>query len=431
MLMLLRVLAGLALGTAVFAGLLFLLVVVNFTQRLENPAVYKAAISDTGAYSRIYDEVLADEALREQTASLLGDIDLAAHDEAVQVLREVMPPAYLREQTEDNIDRFTGFLRGDLDRLELYVILKEPLERVEPALRGRVHRVIDELEIADPPPSDCSPSVLQRLAAESAAPYSRLSQGKLPESAPSLKILSRECREREWDRWFDLVADHPSLDSQTALIIGGRREELRETFVEGDTRGFLKAVADPAVEPLIDDALADVRRDLPADNRLDLLEWQSERSQDPTGRGIEEHAETLREVVGAVNGPGRTGALTLVALGSLLLALVHLPRPAAMLRWPGVTLALGGVVCLAVGVALNAAVPGRVREAFALAASKSGNAPASMTNLAGDLLESFLRQATAGFIPAAVSVMVLGVVLVVASLFWGALSSPVRRILSG
>ena len=431
MLTLLRVLAGLALGTAVFAGLFFLLVVVNFTQRLENPQVYKAAISDTGAYNRIYDEALADEALREQTARLLGDIDLAAHDEAVDLLREVMPPAYLREQTEDNIDRFTGFLRGDLDRLELYVILKEPLERVEPALRGRVHRVIDELEIADSPTADCSPAALQRLAAESAAPYSRLSRGELPESAPSLEILSRECREREWDRWFSLVAGHPALDSQAALIIGGRREELRETFIEGDTRGFLKAMADPAVEPLIDDALADVRRDLPADNRLDLLEWQSERSHDLTGRGIEEHAETLREVVGAVNGPGRTGALTLVALGSLLLALVHLPRSAAMLRWPGVTLALGGGVCLAAGWALNAAVPGRIREAFALAASQSGNVPASMTNLAGDLLESFLRQATDGFIPAAVTVMVLGVVLIAASLSWGALSSRVRRILSG
>ena len=45
----------------VVAGLLFYLVVVKFTQRLEDPQVYNAAISDTGAYTRIYDEVLTDE----------------------------------------------------------------------------------------------------------------------------------------------------------------------------------------------------------------------------------------------------------------------------------------------------------------------------------------------------------------------------------
>ena len=115
----LRAIAGLALGTVIFAGLLFYLVVGNVSQRLENPQVYQVAISDTGAYSRIYDEVLVDAALREQTGRLLGNMEIATHEEAVQVLRDIMPPAYLREQTEDNIDRFTGYLlRQDEAELE-------------------------------------------------------------------------------------------------------------------------------------------------------------------------------------------------------------------------------------------------------------------------------------------------------------------------
>ena len=66
-------------------------------------------IQNTDAYNRIYDEVLVDEALEDYTGDLLGGIEVEDQDEAVEILRDVMPPAYLREQTEDNIDRFTGF----------------------------------------------------------------------------------------------------------------------------------------------------------------------------------------------------------------------------------------------------------------------------------------------------------------------------------
>ena len=79
---------------------------VNFTQRLDDPEVYAAAFSEADAYDRIYDEVLADGELRERTSRLLGGVDFAVHDEAVDVLRQVMPPEYLREQVEANIRTF-------------------------------------------------------------------------------------------------------------------------------------------------------------------------------------------------------------------------------------------------------------------------------------------------------------------------------------
>ena len=416
----------LALGISVLACLLYLLVVANFTQRLEDPEVYRVAISDTGAYGRIYDEVLADEALQGQTGRLLGDIDLAAHGGAAEVLRDIMPPAYLQEQTEDNIDRFTGFLRHESEDLEIYVSLKEPLERIEPVALGEVHQVIDELEIAEPGSSGCSPTALRRLAAASAEPLARLSAGELPDSAPSLNLLTRECRERELGPWLDLVLDDPLIDSHAALIIGNEREELRRTFIEGDTRGFLKAVADPLVKPVIEDAGAGIRRNLQADDRFDLLEWLANQSEDLSRQDIEEQAESLRQALGVANGPGRLVALALAVLGILLLALLHLPRPAAMLRWPGITLAMGGGICLIVGFTLNAFVPGTLKDAIVQSASYPSNVPASAVNLAGDLLESFGRQATAGFIPAVVMVIALGVVLIAASLFYGKLSSAVR-----
>ena len=427
MITLLRAVAGLILGTVIFVGLLFYLVVGNVSQRLENPQVYKVAISDTGAYSRIYDEVLVDAALREQSSRLLGNMEIATHEDAVQVLRDIMPPAYLQEQAEANIDRFTGYLHYESEDLELYVSLTEPLERIEPVALGEVHQFIDGLEVAEPESSGCSLAALQQLAADAAAPYAQLSQGKLPQSAPSLKILSRECREREFDRWFGLVVDDPLLNSPAARILQDEREELRRTFVEGDTRGFLKAVAEPAVEPLTGGAVAGLRRNLQPNDRFNLLEWVADQSPDLSRQDIEAQAESLREALDAVNGPGRSIALALAALGSLLLALVHLPRPSSMLRWPGITLLMGGGICLIVGFALNMVIPSQLKKAVAQSGSYSAEVPASAVNLASDLLESFGRQATAGFIPATVTVMAMGGILIAASLSYGRLLALVRR----
>ena len=428
---LLRALAGLILGMVVFAGLLYFLVVVNFSHRLREPEVYNVAISDTDAYNRIYDEVLVDDALEDETANLVGDLDIDDNDEAVDILRDVMPPAYLQEQTEGNIDRFTSFLRYEQEDLEIYVGLAEPLERIEPAVLSKVHRVIDGLEIEEPESSGCSVAALQGLVAAYSELLAQLSDGELPESAQSIAILSDSCRRNDFDQWIELVLDHPAMNSQAALILESHRQAIRESFVDGDTRAFLKTVADPLVMPLIEDAVSDIRRRLQRDDRFDVLDWVAGESDDITREDIEEQAESLRQVVSTASGPGRLVSLLMVVLGCLLMAAVHLPRPAEMLRWPGLTLLTGGGVCLVVAFVLNSAIPGQIREAITNAVSYSADVPVAAIDLAGDLMESFARQATAGFIPSAVTVMVLGGALVVASLFAGALTAIVRRLLPG
>jgi hypothetical protein len=187
---LLRAGAGLILGLIIFAGLLYSLVLVNFSQHLEDPEVYKSAINETDAYNRIYDEVLVDDALEDQTDDLLGGVEVATHEEVVDVLKDVMPPSYLREQTEDNIERFTGYLVGDYEELNFYVDLKEPLNRIKLLVVERVDEVIDGLEIKEPSSSspagtgrststdssgECSEQSLIDLASEFSEPLSQFS----------------------------------------------------------------------------------------------------------------------------------------------------------------------------------------------------------------------------------------------------------------
>ena len=428
----LRALGGLILGLVVVAGLLYLLLVANITQRLEDPELYRTAFTETDTYNRIYDEVLVDEALQEQTGGLLGGVDLEAQ-EAVEVLRDVMPPEYLQEQTEANIERFTGFLSHDLDKLNLYLELNEPLARVEAVVLDQTEQVIAELEVEEPPtaPTECTADSLQNLAADLAGHFAGLSEGKLPESVPSLETLDEECRRQEFDSWIDKVANDPQVDSEAARIIEDERDDLRESFIEGDTKAFLEQAAAPLVSPVVDHSLEDIRRDLQANDQLDLLEKLAENSSALSREDIDEQAEFLRNTVRTANRTGGVIALVMVVVGSLLLVALHFPKPTNMLRWPGIALLLGGGVCLVVGFLLNSALPPRVRDAIASPADYSSDIPMPAISLAGDLVESFVSQLTSGFLPGAVTVAVIGAVLFGASFFAYQIWHTVSRLRSG
>ena len=428
----LRIVASLMLGLVILAGLLCYLLLVNISQRLDDSEVYKDAIDRTDAYNRIYDEVLVDEGVQDQTLDLIGGVDLEAQ-ESIEALRDVMPPAYLQEQTEANIDRFTGFLSHDLERLDLYLELREPLDRVEAVVLDKTEQVISEIEIEEPgtATTECTADSLQSLAGDLASEFAGLSAGQLPESVPSLETLDEECRRQEFDNWIDQVANNPRIDSETARIIEDEKDDLRQSFIEGDTSAFLEKAAAPLVSSVIDDSLEEIRGDLQANDRLDLLEELAESSDDLTREDIDEQADSLRGVIGAVNGQIRVAALLLVIVGCVLLAAVHFPRPRAMLLWPGLSLVFGGGVCLIMGFVLNSAIPVGIGHLLADPASYSPDVSIAAIGLAGDLSESFARQVTAGIIPASVAVTVVGGVLVVASLFADVLWPGIRRFLPG
>ena len=419
----LRAVISVALGAVITAGLGFYLVVTNVTQRLDDAAVYNAAFDETDAYARIHDAVLVDEALEEHTGDLLGDVEIVDQDDVADVLRQLFPPDYLQEQTEGNIDRFTAFLRYERDDLAIYVELQEPLERIEPAVLDKVHGYIDEMEIEAPRSPGCSPATVQRMAHAYAELYTQLSDGMLPQSAPSLNTLPRECRRGEFDRWFDLVLDQPSMDPQTALALRDAREDMRRSFVDGDTRDFLKDVSGSLVKPQIDGAIADLRQDLQPNDRLDLVELLTDEPEGSERAEFDELAESLREGLSDINGRGRFLALAAVAVAGLLLAAVHLPRPEAMLRWPGVALLAGGSLSLVAGLVLNSGLPGLVRE-LVTEASTDNDVPVAAVELAKDVLEVFAREVTSGFMPGTVTVMVVGGVLIAASVAHGRLASP-------
>ena len=414
---LLRVLVRLLLGLVVLVALLYFLVISNLTQRLIDDQVYYDALNDTDAYNRIYDEVLVDEALREQTDNLLGNVQLKVHDEVVALLREILPPDHLQEQLEDNIERLTGYMNGEADQLEIYLELRETLVRIPPAVLAEVHRVIDALDLPEPEvvEPDCSPDAVRQLAADAALLFQELSSGRLPESVPSLQGMDQVCREQEFARWFEYVVDDQALGSRASALLAGAREELRQSFVEGDARAFLKVASESLVGPLARDAIEDIRSELLPGDRLDLIQMLADQDDELTKEEIEESAEAMRELVTTSHGLGRVIALVVAVVGSVLLALVHWRNTAHMLRWPGAVLAFSGAVSLIVGYSLNSAVPGVLKNEAVESLAQSGQAPESAIKLAGELMESLGHQVTAGFVLPATIVILVAAALIAAS----------------
>ena len=458
---LIRAALGLVLGMAIFAALIYYLVVGNISQRLQDAEVYAVAISDTDAYNRVYDEVLVDEALNDELAALLGNVEFQGHDSAhrVGVLRDVMPPSYLQEQTEANLVRFTGFLRNEREYLEIHVDLSEPLRRIEPAVWAEIDRVLDQAEVEDVSHLTCSDADRDRLLTEYALTLNRLTRGEIPEAVSPLPGLAYVCRWGGPNLWLAGLLEASPINSRAAEILVvswnqlvDRMEEIHgpqaqgtpsttgsiandpqsvRDFVEQVSKDSLKLLVRPLVQPQIDNAIAEIKLELQHGNQLDLLRLATDNTDDLVREDIDEAAEGVREFVRAASGPGRVVALVVAVVGCLLLAAVHFPRPVTMLLWPGVTLFLGGGVCLAIGAVINSAIPRELKEAVVHSADYSPEVPTAAISLAGDLLESITRQATTGFMPAAITVIVVGGALIAASFFADALWAVLRRVLPG
>ena len=203
------------------------------------------------------------------------------------------------------------------------------------------------------------------------------------------------------------------------MLLSGSREEMRQPFYDGNIKTFLKAAATRLIGPLVEDAIAEIRGELRPNDRLYFIEA----SGSPTGDDVDDQvAAAVRDSINAARGPGKYISILIVALGSVLLAVVHMPSPAAALRWPGVALVLGGTVGLISGLVFNSVIPGLLKRAVTDVEINGSSVPTSALNLVGDLAESIGRHATAGFVPWAVTVILLGAALIAAS---GSLNSPV------
>ena len=255
------------LGVVIFVGFGLSLALGNFSDKLLNADFYRNMIVAEDTYNRIYDEVLVDEALEDKTAEFLGNIKVANYQEIVGLVREIAPPAYIRGQVEDAISRTVDYLNEDVDYLDVHVDLTKPLENVKPVMFAYLDRKIDELELIDPGTVSCPIDAtinqnLSNLAGDFMAKFLAMSKGEIPVEAPSLAALQLLCRQMLFVGFYDHLLDSTDLPAEANQSLRDQRKRLNGFFESGDTLAMLKVASRSLTEPLIDEAIVQIRQDL-------------------------------------------------------------------------------------------------------------------------------------------------------------------------
>ena len=414
----LRAGAGLVLGVVIFVGFLFFLILNNFSDKLLSADFYMNTIAAEDTYDRIYNEVLVDDELKDRTQELLGDIKVVEHQEIVDLLEEIMPPAYIKGQVEASIDRTIDYINEDVDRLEVYVELAEPLENVKTVMFAYIDAKIDGLRVEETQGfGGCTPSSLGGLAERYVDTFSGLSEGVVPESIPSIKEISAPCRIILFELVFGSLVDDSGLSDDAKQSLNDGKGELRLPFAMGDTLEVLKVSTRLLAGPLMDDAIESVRADLDENGRFDLIRQLAEWDDDTTEAEIRQDIDDGRVWISRANNFGDLTSLILVIGGAVLMGLVFFPTFSSMLRWPGVALLITGAFFFAAGKIAESEVPDRLTYVIESGADKVSEVPPSVTDLGGDILISFGSQLTDGFAGPSITLLVIGAVLLGSSFF--------------
>ncbi|NQW23439.1 MAG: hypothetical protein HQ475_08355 [SAR202 cluster bacterium] len=409
--------ATLVLGVVVFVGFLFFLILNNFSDKLLNADFYKDTITGQDTYNRIYDDVLVDDELLDRTAELLGDIKIVTHQEIVDLTRQIIPPAYIQAQVEGTINRTIAYVNDDVETLNAYIDLSEPLKNVKPIMFAYIDGRIDELEEEDPGTTTCTINGVTVLATSYVDKFSGIANGEVPTSVPSLKALDPLCRQILFASSFDLLLASSTLSAETTQQFADSRDEMRGPFEAGDTIAMLKIAARALAGPLMDDAIDRVRENLSAGDRFDLIQQIAKWNPNTSEAQIRSDLDEGRGWLTKARAFGELTTLIMVIGGSVLIGLVYLPSLAGMLRYPGIVLLFTGVVFFVIGKIAESEVPDRLTSLIETGADKASDIPPSVTDLGGDIMISFGSQLTNGFAGPSLSLLIIGAILFGASFF--------------
>ena len=119
----------------IFVGLFIpVLVVLRVNSTVLEPAFYIDQLRTADAYNFVYDEVIPstlDGVIQDTGKLSIGDIPLDIElykDEILQAVRDILPPEWLRKQTEQVIIKVVPYLTGQTDSFEVTVPIADRVE---------------------------------------------------------------------------------------------------------------------------------------------------------------------------------------------------------------------------------------------------------------------------------------------------------------
>lgn len=413
LLSLIRSVAALILGLAVFAGFCLWLILSQVSGKLYDPAVYAAALTAADAYPRLYSDLLAGPAGQRWTRDLLGEGLPVADADLIALMQDVAPPEYLQGQVEGNLQRAAAYFRGETDGPELYLELAEPLARLNPAALNYLDRRIDQLEVVEPAMLSNPLTGADYARALGESLNGLIFRQTVPETIPSIRILPEPLRPAAFALVMSRLPDYLALLPESRADLAAAVPELRAQFIAGNTRPFLKAATRAIAKPVLEQEIAAARAEsgMEDQSRLPLLPLLAAAMGYPTARELSAELDRLRQDFNRFLYRGRLVSLAVVLLGTMLLGLLYLPNLARGLRWPGITWLLSGLAAGLLGWLASAVLPSAAAEGLRrLLESDAAVSPAAV-NLLADLTQELAAGLLAGIGNGGLALALLGAVL--------------------
>ena len=414
LLSLIRSVAALILGLAVFAGFCLWLILSQVSGKFLDPAVYADALMAADAYPRLYSDLLAGPAGQGWARDLLGEGLPVADADLIALMQDVAPPQYLQGQVEGNLQRAAAYFREETDGPELYLELAEPLARITPAALNYLDRRIDQLEVVEPELLSHPFTGADYARALGESLNGLIFRQSVPETLPSIRILPEPLRPAAFDLVMSQLPDYLALSPESRADLAAAAPELRAQFTAGETRPFLKAAARAIAKPILEREIAaalDESGGLADQRRLPLLPLLAAATGYPTAGELSAELDRLRQDFNRFLNRGRLVSLVVVLLGTALLGLLYLPVWPRCLRWPGITWLLSGLAAFGLDWLAASVLPGAAAEGIrGWLASDAAISPAAV-HLLADLAQELAAGLLAGIGNGGLALALLGAVL--------------------
>jgi hypothetical protein len=351
---------------------------------------YLDALDQTSAYTRLYEEVLADPRLDDVVAPLLGETP-AARPLLVSTLRIIVPSDQLRLAADHVTRGWVEYLRGNSSTWLTPVTLSGISDQIRPRV---VTYVANRLAL---PPEEVAP-VVDEFVGNARSMIDELRAGREPFSDSDLRPRSNQ--EAALIARF-LLSQAPTPTPALA------QQQLATTLAAGDLRGAFAVTAPLYALPGISEPVESFIRDALQHDRLDLA-----RALELVAEGETSPLDTLPALHRQLDFDTAVISLVLMLAALVAMVVVVTAQHRSRTRWIGSTLMMAGLSVVTTAFMAS--------ELFNVWVDRrlDGLPPAyppSLRTLIADITDVLATDAIATVLPAAALMAVLGGALLTSS----------------
>ncbi len=395
-----RTLASLIFAVVIFVTFIGFLTASRVNSTLLEPSFYTNVLEENNSYETIRDGLVDEIANTDEVLQLRNDLGMDP-DEFDTLADEVIPLQYLQSQIDGIITDVMSYLRGDVEVPQVYIELSQPIESMRRVSLDFVDRRVDSVV-------QTQPSTAEEFAREARDLIQYLEAGEIPPSVPSLANVPEPLLEESLDL---VVPVFSYLEPVAASNLEAHWPEVRAlALAQPESADAMKLVAHSVTSPHVDEAISEIRAHLDEQDRFDLVEAAAEASELSRQEFLED-LDSIQDPINTAHSVGPILALVVMAVSTILLALINLPHRSAMLIWPGVTLLLTGILAIIISALLPSLIP-------EVSSEVCGDAADFACQPAVDILLELSRAMSSFPILPSIALVIIGTLALIAAVFF-------------